>query len=477
MSTRQSERPDAGPNPAPRADIKDICASFGNDRHRMLDILLCVQEAERQISADAIRTIAAATGASPIEVEGVASFYAFLSLSPKGRVTIRLCDDIIDRHAGLAAVQAAFEAGLGIAVGQTIRRWRLFAGMHAVHRHVRPGPGGDDQRRRAYEADAREGARDRDRLKAGSPPEGALIDERLRRSSPHAQARAMVENNMRHAGDVLLGPMPIRGRSEGRAGNDTRRDPRLRRGSGLRGCGGAGLPAGPSGGTRRRRRRSGASSSAMPTRASRAPSRTVVLLTERPHLMFEGMTIAARAVGAREGISICAANTSICATVAGPRAGRRRRARLLGRDILGVAGFDFDIRIQMGAGRLCLRRGRRADQFLRRAAGRAQDTPALPHQRGYLGYPTIVNNVETFCHAARILDRGAEWFFAMGTEGSHGTKLFSVCGDCARPGSTNALRPERAGTAGDGRGRRCRRGAGRRAERHDDRPRQRSTGR
>jgi [NiFe] hydrogenase diaphorase moiety large subunit len=119
MSTRQSERPDAGPNPAPRADIKDICASFGNDRHRMLDILLCVQEAERQISADAIRTIAAATGASPIEVEGVASFYAFLSLSPKGRVTIRLCDDIIDRHAGLAAVQAAFEAGLGIAVGQT----------------------------------------------------------------------------------------------------------------------------------------------------------------------------------------------------------------------------------------------------------------------------------------------------------------------------------------------------------------------
>jgi [NiFe] hydrogenase diaphorase moiety large subunit len=41
-----------------------------------------------------------------------------------------------------------------------------------------------------------------------------------------------------------------------------------------------------------------------------------------------------------------------------------------------------------------------------------------------------VNNVETFCHAARILDRGAEWFFAMGTEGSHGTKLFSVCGDC-----------------------------------------------
>ena len=54
--------------------------------------------------------------------------------------------------------------------------------------------------------------------------------------------------------------------------------------------------------------------------------------------------------------------------------------------------------------------------------------------RGYLGHPTVVNNVETFAHVARILDRGAEWFHAMGTDKSHGTKLFSISGDCARPG-------------------------------------------
>jgi [NiFe] hydrogenase diaphorase moiety large subunit len=54
--------------------------------------------------------------------------------------------------------------------------------------------------------------------------------------------------------------------------------------------------------------------------------------------------------------------------------------------------------------------------------------------RGYLGHPTVVNNVETFASAARILDRGAGWFHAMGTAQSHGTKLFSVSGDCARPG-------------------------------------------
>ena len=49
----------------------------------------------------------------------MASFYSFLSLEPKGRVTIRLCDDIVDRHAGYAAVLAAFEDELGIRLGQT----------------------------------------------------------------------------------------------------------------------------------------------------------------------------------------------------------------------------------------------------------------------------------------------------------------------------------------------------------------------
>jgi [NiFe] hydrogenase diaphorase moiety large subunit len=275
MSTRQSERPDAGPNPAPRADIKDICASFGNDRHRMLDILLCVQEAERQISADAIRTIAAATGASPIEVEGVASFYAFLSLSPKGRVTIRLCDDIIDRHAGLAAVQAAFEAGLGIAVGQT-------SADGAFSLECTPCIGMCDQAPAAMINDVvltrltpGKVAEIVTALKAGSPP-GALIDSGFDDLDPHAQARAMVENNLRQPGDVLLGDVPIRGRSEGRAGNDGPARSSIASRPAASGAAAArAIPPGPSGGTRRRRRRSGASSSAMPTRGSRGPSRTV----------------------------------------------------------------------------------------------------------------------------------------------------------------------------------------------------------
>jgi hypothetical protein len=118
-------------------------------------------------------------------------------------------------------------------------------------------------------------------------------------------------------------------------------------------------------------------------------------------------------------------------------------AGLLGRDIIGVAGFDFDIRIQMGAGAYICGEDGALISSCEGLPGEPKTRPPYPAtERGYLGFPTIVNNVETFCHAARILDRGAEWFFAMGTEGSHGTKLFSVCGDCAEPGSTNTLRPE-----------------------------------
>jgi [NiFe] hydrogenase diaphorase moiety large subunit len=349
MSTRQSERPDAGPNPAPRADIKDICASFGNDRHRMLDILLCVQEAERQISADAIRTIAAATGASPIEVEGVASFYAFLSLSPKGRVTIRLCDDIIDRHAGLAAVQAAFEAGLGIAVGQT-------SADGAFSLEYTPCIGLCDQAPAAMINDIVVGnltvekARDiAAALKTGARPE-SLVSDRFDALSPHERATRMVDNNIRHAGASLLGPVPENaGLSEA-----LRKRPEQivsdMIGSGIRGCGGAGYPTG-------KKWRMAAQTEAerrfVICNADEGEPGTFkdrVLLTERPDLMIEGMTIAARAIGAREGIIYLRGEYVYLKGIILEALERRRAAGLLGRDIMGVTGFDFDIRLQMGAG-------------------------------------------------------------------------------------------------------------------------------
>ena len=66
--------------------------------------------------------------------------------------------------------------------------------------------------------------------------------------------------------------------------------------------------------------------------------------------------------------------------------------------------------------------------------GIPRNRPPYPVTQGYLGKPTVVNNVETFLAAASISVHGGEWFAAIGTEKSKGTKLLSICGDCDRPG-------------------------------------------
>lgn len=410
-----------------------ICARYHDDPHRMLDILRDVQDELRCISRDTMRTVADKTGLTEVAVEGVASFYAFLSQEPKGRITIRLCDDIIDRYAGLPQVAEAFEAALGIAVGQT-------SADGAFSLEYTPCIGMCDQAPSAMINDVivtgltPEKVRQiAETLKAGKRPE-ALISDRFDDLTPHQRATRMVENNIRHAGAVLLGPVAEdAGLCKALSHTPARIIDQIEA-SGLRGCGGAGFTTG-------RKWRFAADTNAdrrfIICNADEGEPGTFkdrVLLTERPHLLIEGMTIAARAVGAREGILYLRGEYVYLRDLLQEVLAERRARGLLGQDIMGTAGFDFDIRLQMGAGAyICGEEGALISSC-EGLPGEPKTRPPFPVTHGYLGFPTVVNNVETFCHAARILDRGAQWFFDMGTEGSHGTKLFSVSGDCINPG-------------------------------------------
>ncbi len=426
---------DSAPPPPPidGVVIQSICAAYDNDPHRMMDILIDTQAHFRWISPDAMHQIADLTGLSRIEVEGVASFYTFFSLTPNGRVTIRLCDDIVDRFAGMPEVAKAFEAELGIALGET-------GADGAFSLEYTPCIGLCDQAPAAMINDivvtnltpetAREIAA---RLKAGDTPE-ALVSDRFEALAPHARATRMVDNNIRHAGGVLLGPVP---REAGlKAALDLRPSQIIDmvEASGVRGCGGAGFPSG-------RKWRFAAETEAerrvVICNADEGEPGTFkdrVLLTERPHLLIEGMTIAARAVGATEGIIYLRGEYAYLKPLVEEALAERRDAGLLGQAIMGAKGFDFDIRIQMGVGAyICGEEGALISSC-EGLPGEPKTRPPFPVTRGYLGFPTVVNNVETLCHVARILDRGAKWFFDMGTDGSHGTKLFSVSGDCLNPG-------------------------------------------
>ncbi len=410
-----------------------ICERYQNDPHRMLDILRDVQDQFRWISRETMATVAAKTGLTQVAVEGVASFYAFLSLTPSGRVTIRLCDDIVDRFAGLPAVVEAFETALGFAVGQT-------SADGAFSLEYTPCIGLCDQAPAAMINDVvvtgltPEKVREMvAALKGGKRPED-LISHRFDALSPYERAKRMVKNNVRHAGAVLLGPVPedaglMKALAQTPAGIIDQIAA-----SGLRGCGGAGFTTGMKW---RFAAQAEADRKFIICNADEGEPGTFkdrVLLTERPHLLIEGMTIAARAVGANEGILYLRGEYVYLRPLIEEVLAERRAKGLLGKAIVGVEGFDFDIRLQMGAGAyICGEEGALISSC-EGLPGEPKTRPPFPVTCGYLGFPTVVNNVETFCHAARILDCGAQWFFDMGTEGSHGTKLFSVSGDCINPG-------------------------------------------
>ena len=100
-------------------DIQETCRTYGNDPTRLMDIARAVQGKHGCVSSQALDLIAQAVRIPRVEVESLVSFYAFLSVKPKGKVVIRLCNDIIDQMFGAEKVARAFTEELGIRFGET----------------------------------------------------------------------------------------------------------------------------------------------------------------------------------------------------------------------------------------------------------------------------------------------------------------------------------------------------------------------
>jgi [NiFe] hydrogenase diaphorase moiety large subunit len=159
-----------------------------------------------------------------------------------------------------------------------------------------------------------------------------------------------------------------------------------------------------------------------------------VLLTECAHQMVEGMTIAGYAIGSDAGIIYLRGEYRYLLAYLESVLEERRHAGLLGRDILGTPGFDFEIRIQLGAGAYICGEETALISSCEGLRGDPKNRPPFPVEKGYLDGPTVVNNVETFCCTSRILLEGAAWFAAMGSPRTAGTKVLSIAGDCRKPG-------------------------------------------
>jgi [NiFe] hydrogenase diaphorase moiety large subunit len=159
-----------------------------------------------------------------------------------------------------------------------------------------------------------------------------------------------------------------------------------------------------------------------------------VLLSDYAGHVFEGMTIAGYVIGSDTGILYLRGEYKYLLKQLEAALKARRKEGLLGKDVLGKKGFHFDIEIRMGSGAYVCGEETALIESMEGHRGEPRNRPPFPVNTGFMGCPTTVNNVETLLLASAILAKGAEWFKKIGTDKSTGSKVFSISGDCERPG-------------------------------------------
>ena len=158
------------------------------------------------------------------------------------------------------------------------------------------------------------------------------------------------------------------------------------------------------------------------------------LLMERaPHLLLEGILIAAFAIRAEKTFLYIRGEYAGAIHSLSRAIEEARRAGVLGLCALG-SDFAHEVVLVRGAGAYICGEETGLLESLEGKRGMPRKKPPYPAEYGAFGMPTTVNNVETLCHVPHILEKGSAWFRSFGTEASPGTTLFGLSGHIDRPG-------------------------------------------
>ncbi len=417
-----------------KESIQKVIEEYGGDRSRLMDILIAIQDKYRYIPEDAIGILADQLGLSKVDVKQTITFYHFFTLEPVGEYAIYLNDSAVANFKGRAEVVQAFEDELGIPFNGVTKDGLIGIwdtadiGMNdqepaalingTVFTNLTP------DKVRSLVAGMRAGK--------DVPELMTVIDVEL--SGP-ALLSTMVKNNIRQKGAILFSDAYEVGYALRQAINGTPKEvvEEVKK-SNLRGRGGAGFPAGLKWDFCRQTRGEEVYVVCNADEGEPGTFKDRVILTELPKLLFEGMAIAGYAIGAKQGIVYLRYEYRYMLAYLESILQELRELNLLGKNIAGKAGFDFDIRIQLGAGAYVCGEETALIESMEGKRGEPRNRPPFPVQAGYLNKPTVVNNVETLCSVVQVINEGAEWFKSFGTKDSSGTKLLSISGDCKNPG-------------------------------------------
>ncbi|MBI5142405.1 MAG: NADH-quinone oxidoreductase subunit NuoF [Nitrospirae bacterium] len=152
-----------------------------------------------------------------------------------------------------------------------------------------------------------------------------------------------------------------------------------------------------------------------------------------PHAVIEGMTIGAYAIGADTGYVYIRAEYPLAVERLKKALADARAHGFLGQDIHG-SGFNFDIKIKLGAGAFVCGEETALIASIEGERGMPRAKPPFPANKGLWGKPTVINNVETLANLPYIFRRGPEWFASLGSEKSKGTKVFALTGKIKNTG-------------------------------------------
>jgi len=152
-----------------------------------------------------------------------------------------------------------------------------------------------------------------------------------------------------------------------------------------------------------------------------------------PHRVLEGMIIAGIATQAHQGYIYVRAEYPLAVERLSMAIDQARQRGLLGTNILD-SGFDFDIHISQGAGAFVCGEGSALTASIEGNRGMPRVKPPRTVEHGLFDSPTVLNNVETYCNVAPIIQKGAAWYKTIGPENNHGTKAFALTGNVNNTG-------------------------------------------
>jgi [NiFe] hydrogenase diaphorase moiety large subunit len=440
MSQAAQKAPDV------EALVRGSVAQWRHDPARLLQVLREVQESLGHVPPRALSLIAKTLRLPLSRVKGVAGFYTFLSTEPWGRYRVLYSDNVTDRMQGSERLLAEMCHRLWVEPGKVSEDGLVSVATTSCTGLCDQGPGMLVNGRAIGRLSSERveqlcGLILRNVPLADWPTELFVIDDNVRRSDvllghglkPGDAIRAALRRGMHGRSEPAANERSWREGYVGAAQGPVAVLEEIKR-SNLRGRGGAGFTTGIK--WEACRHATGLARYVVCNADEGEPGtfKDRVLLASHADLLFDGMTVAAYAVGAGQGYLYLRGEYRHLLERLNETLDRRRRANLLGPAICGQPGFDFDIEIHVGAGSYVCGEESALIESLEGKRGVPRNRPPFPVTSGYLQQPTIVNNVETLCAAALISVRGGDWYRSIGTLKSSGTKILSVAGDCARPG-------------------------------------------